>query len=274
MPYTLTVIDPEYLCIFQNNPCLNNACRVATNIIVLLYPLNFSKFLLHSYHPLNEEERKKLVTIHNFDFKNFIQKFCDDINKTTESNLSSDKLHPLHFMDLLWDSDDSDSAVLSDMASAFAECYLIDFPPPQKHVLFTYILKLLRPNGKDIEIDMEWLEYVGNPKSLHCNSLILETSVKEVGKKGDEGKIYEVQKKLEELNIKNDVFKKNIEKIEEISTVVNVEITALTDNDSDNESTTSLSSTSTSSSPSKEEMIENQIRKPLVEALKLAASNK
>jgi hypothetical protein len=202
VPYTSPTLEPERFCIFQSTPCKANACRVATNIIAILYPLNFSKFLIKSYHPLKEEERKKLVTIKNFDFKNFIQKFCDDINKTMENTINSERIHPLHFMDLLWESDDSESALLSDMASAFAECYLIDFQFPQRHVIYQYFTKFFLARGTDIEFDSQCFETISGSKIFNANSKSsITTSSSPLKRKMIDDKINDIQSKMDKLNI-------------------------------------------------------------------------
>jgi hypothetical protein len=307
VPYSASAIEPDVFCIFQPNPCTANSCRVATNIIAALYPLNFSKFLLKTYRPLSDDERKKLVTIQNFDFKNLLQKFCDDINKTTENKINADKLHPLHFMDfLLWDSDDSESALLSDVASGFAECYLIDFQFPQKHVIFPYFLKLFRVNGRDIEIDMEWLENISNSKITSFDS----------EDEDDEGEILITKKlkkcdiKIEDIENKMDQLSLNITKSLEqkqrlqqrtqeksgssgttIATAVPVAPTTPNKEQTSSHTITTVATISPSGATSvtsttvtegngkpttttKCNIIEKEIKKPLVEAFKLAASNK
>jgi hypothetical protein len=340
VPYGASTIEPDVFCIFQPTPCTANSCRVATNIIAALYPLNFSKFLLKTYRPLSDDERKKLVTIQNFDFKNLLQKFCDDINKTTENKINADKLHPLHFMDfLLWDSDDSESALLSDVASGFAECYLIDFQFPQKHVIFPYFLKLFRVNGKDIEIDMEWLENISNSKITSFdsddddddNEILITKKLKKC-----DIKIEDIENKMDQLSLnitksleqqqqqkqklqqRQQQQQQLINNLNVVSTnsptpsstaverkelnsspvaaitsvLLSTTITTIAEVDTVPEASASVSTvvavpTTTKtppSSPSSENnkptttakcnIIEKQIKKPLVEAFKLAASNK
>lgn len=155
--YTWTTLEPSRFCIFQVEPCKMNACRVAINIIAMLYPLNLSKFLIKSYHPLKETERRKMAENWNIDVKKFMQKFCDDINKRWRSEIA-DQIHPLHFLDLLWESDDAESALLGDMASAFAEWFLMDFQFPQRNVIYQYFIKFFLAKGYDIEFDMKCFE--------------------------------------------------------------------------------------------------------------------
>ncbi|XP_055588217.1 uncharacterized protein LOC129740536 [Uranotaenia lowii] len=167
--YTWTTLEPKRFCIFQGEPCRINACRVAINIIAMLYPLNLSKFLIKSYHPLKEEERRKMAENWNIDVKNFMQRFCDDINKRWRTEMS-DRIHPLHFLDLLWESDDSESSLLSDMASAFAEWFLIDFQFPQRNVIYQYFTKFFLVKGTDIEFDMKCFETVSGSRLFNWST--------------------------------------------------------------------------------------------------------
>lgn len=167
--YTWTTLEPKRFCIFQSEPCKINACRVAINIIAMLYPLNLSKFLIKSYRPLKEEERKNMAENWNIDVKNFMQRFCDDINKRWRTEVA-DRIHPLHFLDLLWESDDSESALLSDMASAFAEWFLIDFQFPQRNVIYQYFTKFFLAKGTDIEFDMKCFESVSGSRLFNWST--------------------------------------------------------------------------------------------------------
>lgn len=169
VPYTWTTLEPKRFCIFQSEPCRINACRVAINIIAMLYPLNLSKFLMKSYHPLKEEEHRKMAENWNIDVKNFMQRFCDDINKRWRTEVA-DRIHPLHFLDLLWETDDSESALLSDMASAFAEWFLIDFQFPQRNVIYQYFTKFFLAKGTDIEFDMKCFESVSGSRLFNWST--------------------------------------------------------------------------------------------------------
>lgn len=140
-------MNVKHFCSFQDPPCNNNECRVATHIIAGLYPCNFSKFLIKAYQPLNEEERKELMSIQKLYFTYLMQKLCDDKSKTID---------PMHQMDLLWNIDDSDYTLFCDIGSAFAECYLTDIVIPVTDLLDSCFIM---DNG-DIELNMYWLECV------------------------------------------------------------------------------------------------------------------
>lgn len=140
-------------------PCALNECRVATHIIAGLYPLNFSKFLIKAYQPLVDDERKELMDIQNLYFTYLIQKLCDDNTK---------KINPVHAMDLLWNVDDSDYALLCDIGSAFAECYLTDSPIPIAETIDSCFLA----DGFDIELNLYWLECIYISKSNDHSLLV------------------------------------------------------------------------------------------------------
>lgn len=146
-PYNVSTFDARHFCSFEDPPCTLNECRVATHIIAGLYPLNFSKFLIKAYQPLNEEERKELMNIQKLYFSYLMQKLCDDKTK---------KVDPLHQMDLLWNIDDTDYTLFCDIGSAFAECYLIDVPIPVQELLDSCFLI----DNNDIELNMYWLECI------------------------------------------------------------------------------------------------------------------
>lgn len=145
--YSASSFEARHFCSFQDPPCSSNECRVATHIIAGLYPLNFSKFLIKAYQPLNEDERKELMNIQKLYFTYLMQKLCDD---------SSKKIDPLRQMDLLWNIDDTDYTLFCDIGSAFAECYLIDVPIPVQELLDSCFLVV----NNDIELNMYWLECV------------------------------------------------------------------------------------------------------------------
>lgn len=132
---------------------------MATQIIAGLYPLNFSKFLVSAYQPLNEEERKELMNIQHLYFTYLIRKLCNDNTKTVSQASVND---------MIYDVDDTDYALLCDIGSAFAECYLTDKKIPLEEALdscFSF-------DGLDIELNMFWLDCIYMTKStekLHCS---------------------------------------------------------------------------------------------------------
>lgn len=135
----------QHFCSSQKPPCTRNECRVATQIIAGLYPLNFAKFLVLSYQPLNEDERKGLIHIHHIYLTYLIRKLCNDNSKT---------LGHYNMNDVLKDMDDSDYLLLCDIGSAFAECYLTDSPVPVLDALDA----CFECSGFDIELNMAWLD--------------------------------------------------------------------------------------------------------------------
>lgn len=108
--------------------------------------MNFSKFLISAYQPLNEEERKGLMNIHHLYLTYLIRKLCNDTKTLGHYNMN----------DVLLDVDDTDYALLCDIGSAFAECYLTDSAIPLGEALDACFLC----DGCDIELNMYWLECI------------------------------------------------------------------------------------------------------------------
>lgn len=149
----------QHFCSNQLPPCNRNECRVATQIIAGLYPLNFSKFLVSAYQPLNEDERKELMNIQHLYFTYLIRKLCNDNTKTVSQASVND---------MIYDVDDTDYALLCDIGSAFAECYLTD----KKINLEDSLESCFSYDGADIELNMFWLDCFYSNKStekLHCS---------------------------------------------------------------------------------------------------------
>ncbi len=157
-PYNTLNFSVEHFCSFQSPPCNRNECRVATQIIAGLYPLNFSKFLVSAYQPLNEDERKELMNIQHLYFTYLIRKLCNDNTKTVSQASVND---------MIYDVDDTDYALLCDIGSAFAECYLTDTKIPLEEALDCFSF-----DGLDIELNMFWLDCIYMTKTsdkLQCS---------------------------------------------------------------------------------------------------------
>lgn len=150
----------DHFCPSQNPPCVRNECRVATQILAGLYPLNFSKFLVSAYQPLNEEERKGLMNIHHLYLTYLIRKLCNDNTKT---------LGQFNMNEVLLDVDDTDYALLCDIGSAFAECYLITTPIPLAEAL----PKCFLHDGHDLDLNIFWLEslYVKDDQTISSSPI-------------------------------------------------------------------------------------------------------
>lgn len=241
--YPGTTLDPMLFCMFQDVPCTRYSCRVAANIVTLTYPLNFSKYLVKHYRQLDEATRKKIMslqmdvnTIKNWD------------SRTSDIFSGNKKLHPLHVTDQKWASNgdlsrDDDESIKK--AAALAEGFLVDFPMPQKNVIFSHFFKLFRIIGNDIEFNVDQLDHMKKTNSKFMAS-VESLSVKSRGA-GDQ---------LEDINIRMNNLK-----------IMNK---AVRQERRDSSSPSENSSKSKSSSG----LIEGEIKKPLVEALQLAASNK
>ncbi|KAJ6638598.1 Protein FAM193A [Pseudolycoriella hygida] len=158
-PYNTTSYSVQHFCSFQSPPCNRNECRVATQIIAGLYPLNFSKFLLTAYTPLNEEERKELMNIQHLYFTYLIRKLCNE---------NARAVNQVCVKDVMYDVDDADYALLCDIGSAFAECYLTDAKIPLDEALESCFLC----DGFDIDLNMVWLDRIYETnvtENSHCS---------------------------------------------------------------------------------------------------------
>ncbi|XP_063706881.1 uncharacterized protein LOC134835830 [Culicoides brevitarsis] len=230
--YSSSTIDPALFCVFQDVPCTRYSCRVAANIITLTYPLNFSKYLIKYYRQLDETTRKKIMslqmdasTIKNLE------------TRTSDIFSSSKKLHPLHVTDNKWasngDLSENDDEPMR-KASALAEGFLVDFPMPQKNVIFTYFFKLFRIVGSDIEFNADLLDNMKKPNSKFVTSEVNSANVRSRG--GDQ--LEDINIRMNNLKIMNKVVRRDC------------------------------------GSPCEKGTKDGEIKKPLVEALQLAASNK
>lgn len=192
-----------------------------------------------------------LVRIPNLEFKNLLKKFCDDISQISKEYLDANQIHPLLLMNMFWDPNDPETVPLGDLASALGENYRVNVKFPHKHIIFSYFITLFQTDGLDIQLDLDWLEQINSAKLFKNFSGIN-------GIKTDDSKVNEIEAKLNELRI-------NVVKDEEKVTGLHKSV---------NEITEKINSMNINNDMGTRSLIENEIKKPLVEALKLAASNK
>lgn len=273
-PYTKPFFHPEMFCVFNDPPCTRMECQVATNLIIGSYPTSFTKFLLRTYEPLAPADREKFLKVPS---QSLIRKFCRKKGGAAAKEImqEADEInHTFLLLNMFWDDDEiADPNLRNGLASALAENFKVDVKFPQKHIIFSYFYALFRMdpnNGNDITLDLEWLEQInlGNLfKSFGAISNTITThhhhhnhhhhhhehsrsnSVEPIEMQLNELKITaEVSAGSNALDLVQFSMKEVADKLSSIS---------LSD---DNESAKAV--------------IENEIKKPLVEALKLAASNK
>lgn len=92
------------------------------------------------------------MNIQHLYFTYLIRKLCNDNTKTVSQASVND---------MIYDVDDTDYALLCDIGSAFAECYLTDTKIPLEEALdscFSF-------DGLDIELNMFWLDCIYMTKS-------------------------------------------------------------------------------------------------------------
>lgn len=194
MPYTSPKLVPQHFCSFQDPPCARNECRVATQIIAGMYPINFSKFLINTYQPVIDDDSNGAMHLH---LAIMLRKLCaGDPNALLPSPLRShapsagdtggpaengcanngvngagaengdaaaaepcpshmpDNL-PFSLDDLFSVVDYADHTLLGHIGSAFTECYLTDKALPVADLLGA-CFRLTR--HRDIQLNIAWLE--------------------------------------------------------------------------------------------------------------------
>lgn len=257
-PYQKTHFHPEIFCVFNDPPCERMECQVATNLIIGSYPLSFTKFLLRIYQPLSPSDREKFLKVPS---QSLIRKFCRKKGGAAAKEImhEADEInHTFLLLNMFWDDDEiADPTLRAGLAAALAENFKIDVKFPQKHIIFSYFHALFRmdPNdGGDIVLDLEWLEQINLANlfksfSHETHTINSTNSIEPIEMQLNELKITaEVSAGSNALDLVQFSMKEVADKLSSIS---------LSD-DTENAKA----------------VIENEIKKPLVEALKLAASNK
>lgn len=264
-PYTKQIINPEVFCVFNEPPCQRMECQVATNLIIGNYPMSFSKFLLRTYQPLSANDREKFLKVPS---QSLIRKFCLKKGGAAAKEImqEADEInHSFLLLNMFWDDDDiADPMLRAGLAAALAENFKIDTKFPQKHIIFSYFYALFRTDqaSNDIVLDLEWLEKV-NMENLFKSFGVISKSIHDSSAM-NANSVEAIEMTLNELKI-----------TAEVSAGGNVSDTLDLVQFSMKEVAEKLSSISlTDDNESAKAVIENEIKKPLVEALKLAASNK
>lgn len=145
--YNVPSLNVRHFCVYQNPPCNRTDCRVASHIIVGLFPQHFSQFLIYAYLPLTESERKEVMGIKNYYLSYLMQKFHDEKSTYDDSAFDISVMTSLNEME---------HTLLCAIGTAFAECYLIDALIPVKEILEScFILE-----NNDIQLNMYWLECI------------------------------------------------------------------------------------------------------------------
>ena len=259
-PYKKQFVHPEIFCVFNDPPCDRIECLVATNIIVGSYPLDFSKCLIKTYRKLTPDEREKFLKI---PMQSIIKKYsllkneAQPAESLTDSNL-------MLLLNMYWDTGETENALRNGLAAALAEKYKIDVKFPHKHIIYSYFYALFRtdPVAGDIVLDLQWLEQI-NLANLFKSFGTISNSIENADSENSDS-VDAIEMTLNELKITAEV---NIGgNASEALDLVQFSMKEVADK---------LSSINlTDDDASAKSVIENEIKKPLVEALKLAASNK
>lgn len=264
-PYNKQFIYPEVFCVFNDSPCQRMECQVATNLIIGSYPLSFTKFLLRTYQPLSTSDREKFLKVPS---QSLIRKFCLKKGGAAAKEImqEADEInHSFLLLNMFWDDDDiADPMLRAGLAAALAENFKIDVKFPQKHIIFSYFYALFRtgPSG-DIVMDLEWLEKI-NLANLFKSFGVISNTIHETSTLNNPSNSVEaIEMTLNELKITAEVSAGSSNALDLVQfsmKEVADKLSSISLTDDNNESA--------------KKVLENEIKKPLVEALKLAASNK
>lgn len=130
------------LCTLEPSLCTQIECRVAAHIIAGIYPLKLSKFLMKAYQPLKENERKELMSAQKMYFTYLMKENGDD---------EVQKMVLVDQFKIFLDMDTVESTLRAEIASAFAEHYLIDMAIPVQDLL--HRCSTFSLNSASFEID-------------------------------------------------------------------------------------------------------------------------
>lgn len=168
-------------------------------------------------------------------------------------------------LNMYWDTGETENALRNGLAAALAEKYKIDVKFPHKHIIYSYFYALFRtdPVANDIVLDLQWLEQI-NLANLFKSFGTISNTLQNDDCPTDAHSVETIEMTLNELKITAEV---NIGS--DVSDTLDLVQFSMKDV-ADKFSSISL----TEDDASAKSVIENEIKKPLVEALKLAASNK
>lgn len=261
-PYTKHLFRPETFCVFKDPPCQQTECHVATNLVIGSYPLSFTKFLLRTYQPLAVNDREKFLKVPS---QSLIRKFCLKKGGAAAKEIMQEAEeinHSFLLLNMFWDDDDiADSMLRAGLAAALAENFKIDIKFPSRHVIFSYFYALFRVSAGDVQMDLEWLEKINLANLFKSFGVISNTINESVTLTSNS--VEAIEMTLNELNITAEVSAGSNNTLD----LVQFSMKEVADKLS------SISLTDDSNENAKK-VLENEIKKPLVEALKLAASNK
>ena len=260
--YKKQFLHPESFCVFSDSPCQRIDCQVATNLVIGSYPLSFTRFLLRAYQPLTTSDREKFLKVPS---QSLIRKFCLKKGGAAAKEImqEADEInHSFLLFNMFWDDDDIVDPILrAGLAAALAENFRIDVKFPHKHIIFSYFYALFR-TGDDIVMDLDWLEKV-NIANLFKSFGVVSNIHDPSGLNNTPTSIEAVGMTLNKLKITAEVSGSSSNALDLVQfsmKEVAEKLSSISLTDDNNEIAT--------------EVLKNEIKKPLVEALKLAASNK
>lgn len=262
-PYTKAIVNPENFCVFNTPPCTNIECQVAANLIIGSYPLSFTKFLIKNYQPITDEnDRRKYLTLPSqFMTQKFGMVKLGEEHVEERAEINRTFLEMNSFWEVEVDEDDyesyTDRELRKGLAAAMAENFKSDMKFPQRHIIFSYFHALFQIIDDDIAMDMEYLEKINMGKLFKGFGAISH----EIS--SDSTQVDGIEETLKELKITAEMSADTNEALDLVQLSMKEVAEKLSSFSlaEDNDDTT-------------KNALENEIKKPLVEALKLAASNK
>lgn len=173
--YEIKSIQPEIFCTFQKESCQLKQCSVAASILIGGYPVQFTKYLLKCYTPLEDTERER------------IRKSVGD---DSEEHFDAMKSMP-------WDPK---SRIHISLSSVLAECYGVSAKFPSSKILISYFKSLFNTKLEDdISLDSHWLEQI--IKSTLLKKFLLRSIKYSWNENGDDKAIDEIENKMKFLSL-------------------------------------------------------------------------
>lgn len=260
--YKRTSIEPAIFCVFKHPSCTYIECHVAFNLLIGYFPLEFTKFLLKHYQPLDTGDREEILeeSKHAFFQKhNDIDGNISNFDELCNTDISNSLLSSSSFW-MSEVSDEKDDKARSKIAAALAESSkgAMKFPP--KNVIVSYFHALFHINNGDISMDPEWLEKINKGQLLKYDGSKAQCSNKSKQSYELDG----IEMSLKELKLAAEISSEagddNLEAVVQMSMKeVAQKLSTLSFADDDENA---------------RNVLESEMKKPIVEALKLAASNK
>lgn len=198
--YNEAIIQPDQFCVFQKQCCSEKKCSVAVSVLIGVYPSQFSKYLLRTYLPLNDEDRENILKVPELELRKLFKCKPNDIILNERDVGDFSEAHLFAMKNMTWDGDDYNERSL---ASALAENYGVNAKFPHTNIFFSYFNTIFKINAKqkDIVFDLDWLEQI--TKSTLLKRFLLKSIEISWSDENDKA-VDEIEKKMKFLNLSCD----------------------------------------------------------------------